>query len=64
MTITPDYGRTWFSKSITENSASSNVRPVVPRYCPPAMEHVLWMQGSYIHYTNYQTEIRMTTGRN
>ena len=59
---TPDYGRAWSSEEITENSDNPNVRPVVPRYCPANMKHVLWMHGSYIHYTNYQTEIRFTVG--
>ncbi len=54
-----DNGKTWVSLPITENSDSLNVRPVVPRGYSGENNHVLWMNGQYIHYTNYGTAIRM-----
>ena len=54
---TSDAGQTWSSKAITQNSTDLNVRPVIPRRCPPSTDLVLWMYGTYIHYTNYQTQI-------
>lgn len=57
---TPDNGATWASQAITENSTQLNVRPVIPRNYPANKIGVLWMHGTYVHYTNYHTEIRMT----
>ena len=54
-----DKGKTWMSQPITKNSDSLNVRPVVPRGYSGEKDHVLWMSGHYIHYTNYGTAIRM-----
>ena len=54
-----DKGKTWMSQPITKNSDSLNVRPVVPRGYSGEKNHVLWMNGRYIHYTNYGTAIRM-----
>jgi len=54
-----DKGKTWMSQPITKNSDSLNVRPVVPRGYRGEKNHVLWMSGHYIHYTNYSTAIRM-----
>ncbi len=61
--ITPNFGRTWRSMAITTDSDNPNVRPVVPRYCPPNSNIVLWMNGSYIHYTNYHTGIKISPGK-
>jgi len=57
---TPDNGRTWAVNPITCDSKYFNVRPVVPRGYSGG-DLVLWMHGQYIHYTNYQTDIRMLT---
>ena len=56
---TTDNGSTWTRVAITRDSGHGNVRPVVPRGYTKESDHVLWMRGPYIHYTNYQTEIRM-----
>ncbi|MBT3606593.1 MAG: hypothetical protein HN521_26270, partial [Candidatus Latescibacteria bacterium] len=56
---TPDNGATWTSQTITQNSDKLNVRPVIPRNYPADKIGVLWMHGTYIHYTHYHTEIRM-----
>lgn len=60
---TQDKGRTWRSAAITRNSTAMNVRPVVPRGHAGPMSSVLWMQGSYEHYTRYRTSIRQQTIR-
>lgn len=57
--ITPDHGKTWSVTAITRNSKYPNVRPVVPRGYPGGPDHVLWMYGPYVHYTRYDTAIRM-----
>jgi len=51
---TPDGGASWTSLPVTQNSDLPNVRPVVPR----GGSGVLWMHGSYEHYTRYRTGIR------
>jgi hypothetical protein len=56
---TADNGMTWTSTAITRNSDHANVRPVVPRGYGNEADHVLWMRGRYVHYTDYQIEIRM-----
>ncbi|HTY25400.1 MAG TPA: BNR-4 repeat-containing protein [Desulfomonilaceae bacterium] len=57
---TPDEGKSWTSSSITRNSRLLNVRPIVPMGYTGAEDHVLWMHGQYVHYTDYRTDIRMT----
>ncbi len=58
--VTPDEGATWQSTAITHSSSALNVRPVVPRGYDGDEDLVLWMQGAYVHYTDYHTGIRMT----
>lgn len=59
---TMDAGRHWSARKITAHSPSLNVRPVVPRFCPSNRSIVLWMSGSYIHYTDFKTKIKLYTG--
>ena len=59
---TADGGMTWTPTAITAGSAYGNVRPVVPRGYAGEADHLLWMRGRYVHYTNYRTEIRMLSG--
>jgi hypothetical protein len=54
---TEDYGKTWSSTAITQQSSHNNVRPVVPRGQAEDTDYVLWMSGNYIHYTDYSTGI-------
>lgn len=56
---TNDKGATWDSLAITQNTPAGllNVRPIVPRNHKPGLFDVLWMKGTYIHYTNYNTSI-------
>jgi len=56
---TSDGGTTWTSQAITKNATQLNVRPVIPRNYPANKIGVLWMSGTYIHYTDYHTEIHM-----
>jgi len=60
---TSDKGNHWISDAITENSKTANVRPVVPRGNIGKKDHLLWMHGNYIHYTNYHTDIRIEPGK-
>ena len=56
---TSDDGKTWESEPVTSDSQKNNIRPVVPRNHPGGEGSLLWMHGDYIHYTNYDTEIKM-----
>lgn len=55
---TSDRGRSWRSEAITAHSTTRNVRPVVPRGYSEKDDHLLWMHGNYVHYTQFQTGIR------
>ena len=56
---TSDYGKTWKSQPITQNSTYDNVRPYIPRGDNGGRELVLWMENQkYIHYTDYRTSIK------
>jgi BNR repeat-containing family member len=57
--ITSNNGRTWSNMAITRESKHSNVRPIVPWGYTGDRDHVLWMHGAYVHYTRYETAIRM-----
>lgn len=56
---TGDLGQTWTSASITQGSARLNVRPFVSRGTARGESLLLWMHGAYVHYTNYDVEIKM-----
>ena len=58
--VTTDGGMSWSRYPMTGASTQLNVRPVFPHGYTEASDHVLWMQGSYIHYTDYSTAIRFT----
>lgn len=55
---TPDGGRTWNREPLTRRSAAKNVRPVAVRHRAAGDGQVLWMHGTYDHYTDYQTAIK------
>jgi len=56
---TEDKGKSWRVTEITSNSTADNVRPFVVRNDPDGSQ-VLWMNlRKYIHYTDYQGEIKM-----
>jgi hypothetical protein len=58
---TSDKGKNWITEEITQDSDNDNVRPFVVRNYPgQASLKVLWMNvKKYIHYTDYQTSIKM-----
>ena len=57
---TPDQGKTWKTKAVTQNSATSNIRPFVVRNYSAQGPKVLWMNvfDHYVHYTNFLTSIK------
>ena len=56
---TIDKGKTWKFLPITTKSSDNNVRPVYPRGYKGREEHILWMNGAYRHYLDFQTSIRI-----
>jgi hypothetical protein len=56
---TPDGGKSWQSQQLTKNSTANNVRPVFPRSYRGESDHVLWMNGTYRQFTDYETGIEM-----
>ena len=56
---TPDGGASWEVVPITRDSSEDNVRPVIPRGRARSSELLLWMQGRYVHYSDYETGIAM-----
>lgn len=54
---TRDDGKTWAADMITRGSQGLNVRPVVPRGYAGRKDHLLWMRGSYRHWTDFDTAI-------
>jgi hypothetical protein len=57
---TSDLGQTWTSSAITKHSKYDNVRPVVPVGHETNVDSVLWMNGPYVHYLNFNTSILMS----
>jgi hypothetical protein len=56
---TADSGTSWSVKAITAESPYNNVRPVVPIGYNRSKDHLLWMTGNYIGFTNFRTGISM-----
>jgi hypothetical protein len=60
---TADGGTTWTSVPLTSGSSKRNVRPITawPQPFgarPPAKKMIFWMNGDYVHYTNYSSGIK------
>lgn len=55
-----DGGLTWAWTPVTSNSTQDNIRPIVPKNHPAGI-FVLWMQGRYTTFTNYDTRIMLAT---
>jgi hypothetical protein len=53
---TADFGATWTWAPLTQDSASDNLRPIVPEWTD-GKSVVLWMQGSYPSFYVYDTRI-------
>ncbi|MBL8026046.1 MAG: BNR-4 repeat-containing protein [Fibrobacteres bacterium] len=56
--ISKDYGTSWKKTKVTGGLDSLTVRPVIPHGTGSGMEF-MFMRGSYIHYTDYNTSIHM-----
>lgn len=54
---TSDNGQTWAVEPITADSPQDNLRPVMPRGATDGPASLLWMAGSYAHWTDYDTAI-------
>ncbi len=56
---TADSGHTWQSEQLTHDTPGGmlNVRPYVPLNHKPGTVDVLWMRGTYTHYTDFSTQI-------
>lgn len=52
-----DEGETWDVENVTSGSKTDNVRPFVVKRKIGQPEMVLWMNGTYRHYTDYDTNI-------
>ncbi len=59
---TPDGGATWSHEAITQNSPTSNVRPVVVPDPHSGQTVLMWMNltGGYRHYTDFHTALHFT----
>lgn len=55
---TADGGKTWSQQAVTRESARQNVRPAAVRGRGQGPMQVLWMYGTYTHYTDYQTTLK------
>ena len=53
---TADFGATWTWAPLTQNSPCDNLRPIVPEWTA-GKSVVLWMQGSYPAFYQYDTRI-------
>ncbi len=54
--ITLDGGLSFNWTRITENTGADNIRPIVPANHHRS-QHLLWLQGTYTSYTNYNTKV-------
>ena len=53
---TSDFGKTWTWAALTQNSSTDNLRPIVPQWSA-GKSIVLWMQGNYPKFYQYDTRI-------
>ena len=51
-------GDQWFTQWITEGSQNDNVRPYVVYQSSSTSTTLIWMSGTYRHYTQYETGIK------
>lgn len=51
----------WSKKPVTERSEVNNVRPYVVYHGPEDKVYLMWMNGIYRHYTEYDMGIQMAT---
>jgi hypothetical protein len=55
---TNDNGKTWTKQNITNKSKENNVRPYLVSSKDNKTEFLLWLQGDYMHYTDFNTNIK------
>jgi unsaturated rhamnogalacturonyl hydrolase len=60
---TPDDGDSWTVEPLTSGSREKNVRPPVPLGRAAGTEMVLWMNGSYTNYNDFDTGIMLWTSK-
>jgi hypothetical protein len=53
---TPDGGKTWTRRAITQDSRVDNFRPVTPRRLTDH-EEVVWFAGTRTYYRDFDTEV-------
>ena len=49
----------WRRRWITKNSSKNNIRPYVVSGALPGKTYLMWLQGHYYHYTQYDMSIKM-----
>lgn len=54
---TQDRGTTWYKEEVSKNIHNKNIRPYIVKNSLENDLHVIWMSGSYTHYTDYNTSI-------
>ncbi len=54
--VTLDGGLTFTWSPVTKNSSQDNLRPIVPEN-HGLSKHLLWLQGTYTSYINYNTKV-------
>ncbi|MBT5186453.1 MAG: hypothetical protein HOM01_06580, partial [Kordiimonadaceae bacterium] len=54
--ISKDQGENWIWSALTYNSNVDNIRPVIPNWHSD-QRVVLWMRGTYITYTDFDTQL-------
>ncbi|WP_407267926.1 BNR-4 repeat-containing protein [Radiobacillus sp. PE A8.2] len=55
---TNDNGDNWNVEVVTSHSTLNNVRPIVSKGATSHISHLFWLQGRYIHYTDYDMAIK------
>ncbi len=53
---TTDKGKTWSWQALTAHSTVDNIRPIIPTW-DSDKRIILWMRGTYISYTDFNTQI-------
>ncbi|MEE2819610.1 MAG: hypothetical protein VX615_03255, partial [Planctomycetota bacterium] len=57
---TTNGGENWHITKVTSNSATDNIRPMMPEGSDEPI--LIWMEGEYITYQNFNTRVRCLVG--
>jgi len=60
--VTDDGGSSWQFHPVTANSTTDNIRPMMPEGSQTPI--LLWMEGTYTTYQNFDTQVRCLIGDN